>query len=85
MLGNSLTNGGEWHELLGNPKVVNRGISSDIAMVSNQPSSPPSSKANRPKVIPHDRCQRREPPHSADSIATDIEDCGAPARRHTRH
>lgn len=29
-LGNSLTNGCEWHELLGMPNVVNRGISSDI-------------------------------------------------------
>lgn len=28
--GNSLTHGCEWHELLGNPKVVNRGISGDI-------------------------------------------------------
>ena len=28
MLGNSLTNGGEWHELLGMPNVKNRGISS---------------------------------------------------------
>lgn len=30
MLGNSITNGCEWHELLGNPKVINRGISGDI-------------------------------------------------------
>lgn len=30
MLGNSITNGCEWAELLGNPKVVNRGISGDI-------------------------------------------------------
>jgi len=30
MLGNSLTNGGEWHELLGMPNVKNRGISSDV-------------------------------------------------------
>lgn len=30
MLGNSLTNGCEWHELLGMPNVKNRGISSDI-------------------------------------------------------
>lgn len=30
MLGNSLTNGCEWHELFDNPKVVNRGISGDI-------------------------------------------------------
>lgn len=30
MLGNSLTNGGEWHELFGMPNVKNRGISSDI-------------------------------------------------------
>lgn len=30
MLGNSLTNGCEWHELLDNPKVKNRGISSDV-------------------------------------------------------
>lgn len=30
MLGNSLTNGGEWHELLGNPNVKNRGISADV-------------------------------------------------------
>ena len=29
-LGNSITNGCEWHELLGNPRVVNRGISGDI-------------------------------------------------------
>ena len=29
-LGNSLTNGCEWHELLGMPNVVNRGISGDI-------------------------------------------------------
>ncbi|MCD8388044.1 MAG: GDSL-type esterase/lipase family protein [Bacteroidales bacterium] len=30
MLGNSLTNGGEWHELLGMPNVKNRGITSDV-------------------------------------------------------
>ncbi len=30
MLGNSLTNGGEWHELFNMPNVKNRGISSDI-------------------------------------------------------
>ncbi len=30
MLGNSLTNGCEWHELLANPNVKNRGISSDV-------------------------------------------------------
>lgn len=29
MLGNSLTNGCEWHELLGMPNVLNRGISGD--------------------------------------------------------
>lgn len=29
--GNSLTNGCEWHELLGNPRAVNRGIVGDIA------------------------------------------------------
>lgn len=29
MLGNSLTNGCEWHELFGNPKVINRGIVGD--------------------------------------------------------
>lgn len=28
-LGNSITDGGEWHELFGNPHVVNRGISGD--------------------------------------------------------
>ena len=31
MLGNSLTNGAEWHELFNNPKVVNRGITGDTA------------------------------------------------------
>lgn len=31
MLGNSITQGCEWHELLGNPKVLNRGISGDVA------------------------------------------------------
>lgn len=31
MLGNSLTHGCEWHELLRNPNVVNRGINGDIA------------------------------------------------------
>lgn len=30
-LGNSLTHGCEWHELLKNPNVVNRGINGDIA------------------------------------------------------
>lgn len=30
MLGDSQTNGCEWHELLGNPNVKNRGISSDV-------------------------------------------------------
>lgn len=30
MLGNSLTNGGEWHELFNMPNIKNRGISSDI-------------------------------------------------------
>lgn len=31
MLGNSLTNGAEWHELFNNPKIVNRGITGDTA------------------------------------------------------
>ena len=31
MLGNSLTNGAEWHELFHNDKVVNRGITGDTA------------------------------------------------------
>ena len=31
-LGNSITNGCEWHELFNNPRIVNRGISGDIAM-----------------------------------------------------
>lgn len=31
MLGNSLTHGCEWHELLKNPNVLNRGINGDIA------------------------------------------------------
>ena len=31
-LGNSITNGGEWSELLGNQNVKNRGISGDICM-----------------------------------------------------
>ncbi len=31
MLGNSLTHYCEWHELLSNPKVLNRGISGDVA------------------------------------------------------
>lgn len=31
MLGNSITHYCEWHELLGNPKVLNRGISGDVA------------------------------------------------------
>lgn len=30
MLGNSLTNGCEWHELLGMPNVKNRGITADV-------------------------------------------------------
>jgi len=30
-LGNSLTNGCEWHELLGDARIVNRGINGDIA------------------------------------------------------
>ncbi len=30
MLGNSLTNGCEWSELFGNPKILNRGISGDV-------------------------------------------------------
>lgn len=32
LLGNSITNGGEWSELFGNPNVKNRGISGDICM-----------------------------------------------------
>lgn len=31
-LGNSITNGAEWHELLNNPHLKNRGISSDITL-----------------------------------------------------
>lgn len=34
MLGNSITHYCEWHELLGNPKVLNRGISGDVAQAS---------------------------------------------------
>lgn len=30
MLGNSLTHGCEWHQLLGNPNVLNRGINGDV-------------------------------------------------------
>lgn len=46
MLGNSLTNGCEWHELLGMPNVKNRGITADViagiserlpAIVNGQP------------------------------------------------
>ena len=29
-LGNSLTHGCEWHELFGNPHIVNRGINGDV-------------------------------------------------------
>lgn len=31
-LGNSITNGCEWHELFNNPNIKNRGISSDVSM-----------------------------------------------------
>lgn len=31
MLGNSLTNGGEWHELFGDSRILNRGINGDTA------------------------------------------------------
>ena len=36
MVGNSLTHGCEWHELLGMPNVLNRGINGDIAEGINQ-------------------------------------------------
>ena len=32
-LGNSITNGCEWHELFNNPNIKNRGISSDVSGV----------------------------------------------------
>ncbi len=32
LLGNSITNGGEWSELFGNPNIKNRGISGDICL-----------------------------------------------------
>ncbi len=36
LVGNSLTHGCEWHELLGMPNVLNRGINGDIAEGINQ-------------------------------------------------
>lgn len=72
MLGNSLTNGGEWHELLGNPKVVNRGISSDIAMgVYNR--LDPIVEGKPAKVFLMIGVNDVSHHISADSIVTDIE------------
>lgn len=56
-LGNSITNGCEWHELFNNPNIKNRGISSDVSMGGLR-SSRPDYQRETGKNIPDDRYQR---------------------------
>lgn len=67
--GNSLTHGCEWHELFGNPHILNRGINGDV--VSGLRERLPSVTAGRPAKI-FLLCGVNDISHdlSADSIAT---------------
>lgn len=70
-LGNSLTNGCEWHELFDNAKIVNRGISGDIATgVSDRLDS--VVKGKPAKIFLMIGVNDVSHHISADSIATDI-------------
>lgn len=81
-LGNSLTHGCEWHELLGNPHVVNRGINGDV--VSGLRERLPSVTAGKPAKI-FLLCGVNDISHdlTADSIATALGELMAEIRRQT--
>lgn len=70
-LGNSLTNGCEWHELFGDARIINRGISGDIATgVSNR--LDPLIKGKPAKIFLMIGVNDVSHHITADSIATDI-------------
>ena len=70
-LGNSLTNGCEWHELFGDARMVNRGISGDIATgVADR--LDPIIKAQPAKIFLMIGVNDVSHQISADSIAKDI-------------
>ncbi|MDE6207482.1 MAG: sialate O-acetylesterase [Muribaculaceae bacterium] len=70
-LGNSLTNGCEWHELIGNPKVIGRGISGDTAP-GVYARLDPIVKGHPEKIFLMIGVNDVSHALSADSIATDI-------------
>lgn len=71
MLGNSLTNGCEWHELLGMPNVLNRGISGDTTKDIDERLSP-IVKGQPAKIFFMSGVNDISHDLSADSVATDI-------------
>lgn len=71
-LGNSLTNGGEWHELFDMPNIVNRGISGDIA-TGVLARLDPVVEGKPAKIFLMIGVNDVSHHISADSIATDIE------------
>lgn len=71
-LGNSLTNGCEWHELFDKPEIINRGISGDIATgVLNR--LDPLIEGRPAKIFLMIGVNDVSHHISADSIASDIE------------
>lgn len=70
-LGNSLTNGCEWHELLNNPRVINRGITGDIATGVLERLDP-IVKGHPEKIFLMIGVNDVSHAISADSIATDV-------------
>lgn len=81
-LGNSLTHGCEWHELLGKPNVVNRGINGDIVEGIRERIAPVVS-GHPAKIFL--MCGANDVSHdlSADSIATAAADLIAYIRQET--
>lgn len=81
-LGNSLTHGCEWHELLQNPRVLNRGINGDI--VQGLRDRLPSVTAGKPAKI-FLLCGVNDISHdlTADSIATALGELIAEIRTST--
>ncbi len=70
-LGNSITNGCEWHELFGDARIINRGISGDIATGINDRLEP-LLKGKPGKIFLMIGVNDVSHHISADSIATDI-------------
>lgn len=80
MLGNSLTNGCEWHELFKDDRVINRGITGDIAQ-GIQDRLEPIIKGQPAKIFLLTGANDVSHHLTADSIATAIVDLVARIRR----